>query len=133
MRIRTLVVSSLLIFLIAALTHGQTSSAIVRAKIPFSFVIGKQTLPAGQYEFVPSQRPEGMKVISLDQKPEVFMPLITRLAAKTHSTPSDSHIVFDKVGDVYTLSEIWVPGEDGFLFHATKGKHEHHIIDIPKK
>ena len=54
--------------------------------------------------------------------------IVTTLAAQPHSTATDAHIIFDKVGDTNTLSEIWVPGADGVLVYATKGKHEHNIV-----
>jgi hypothetical protein len=56
----------------------------------------------------------------------------TRLGAAIHTTKQDSHIVFDKVGEVYTLSEVWIPGTDGWLLFSTKGKHEHKTIDVPR-
>jgi hypothetical protein len=49
-----------------------------------------------------------------------------------HTTPEDAHIVFDVVGDKHMLSEIWIPGEDGYLLLATKGKHGHKVINIPR-
>jgi len=28
----------------------------------------------------------------------------------------------------YLLAEVWLPGEDGFLVHTTKGAHQNQII-----
>ncbi len=132
MKMRTLFTLSLVTMLVASFAYAQ--KPIAHAKIPFAFMVGKATLPAGEYDFVADSTPEVvMRIMNVDKKSEaVFEPVITRLAAGMHTTPKDSHIVFDKVGDVYTLSEIWVPGEDGYLLHATKGKHEHHIVSVPK-
>jgi len=131
MKTRTLLTLSLLTLLVAASAYAQ--APLVLANIPFSFMVEKQPLPAGQYEFTPIMERGVMRVVDVDKKGEaVFAPIITRLAAGMHTTPKDAHIVFDKVGDAYTLSEIWVPGEDGYLLHATKGKHEHHIVNVPK-
>ncbi len=131
MRTRVLLMLSLFTLLIAASAYAQ--APLVLAKIPFAFTVEKKVLPAGQYEFTPNIERGVLRVLDVDKKGEaVLAPIITRLAAGMHTTPKDAHIVFDKVGDVYTLSEIWVPGEDGYLLHATKGKHEHHIVDVPK-
>jgi hypothetical protein len=55
--------------------------------------------------------------------------IIASLAARPHANEeNDSHLVFDKVGTTYTLSELWEPGYDGILVDMTKGKHEHHVI-----
>ncbi len=62
----------------------------------------------------------------------MFLTTITRLAAPEVSLV-DAHLVFDKVGDTYYLSEVWMPGEDGFLLYAAKGKHTHTLIKFHKK
>ncbi len=131
MRTKILAVSNLLILLVVVSAYGQATHTL-RAKIPFAFMIGKQVLPEGQYEFRTTSTPDTVDVMSLGKGPSAVAPIITRLAAGIHTTPKDSHIVFDKVGDVYTLSEIWEPGQDGYLLNWTKGKHEHHIINVPQ-
>ncbi len=131
MRTKIGVVSSLLILLVVVSAYGQATHTF-RAKIPFAFMIGKQVLPEGQYEFRITSTPDTLDVVNLDKGPSAVAPIITRLAAGIHTTPKDSHIVFDKVGDVYTLSEIWESGQDGCLVNWTKGKHEHQIINVPK-
>ncbi len=55
---------------------------------------------------------------------------MTRLSGEIHTTPQDAHLVFDKVGDTYLLSELWIPGEDGYLLQITKGAHEHIVLNI---
>ncbi len=131
MTTRISLVSILLILLVAALAYAQTP--IVTANIPFAFTVENKTLPAGKYEFIPVDASRDMKILAADKKGEAsFAPIITRLASGMHTTPEDSHVVFDKVGDVLTLSEIWPVGEDGYLLHATKGKHEHRVVNVPK-
>jgi hypothetical protein len=38
--------------------------------------------------------------------------------------------VLDVVGDTDSLSEIWIPGDDGYLMPATKEKHGHKVIIV---
>jgi hypothetical protein len=71
-----------------------------------------------------------VRVESMTGKHEV-VPFITILARQEHSTATDSHVVFDKVGDKYSLSEIWGVHQEGVLVLATKGKHEHEVIHAP--
>ena len=131
MRIKSLVMSILSILLVAVFASGQART-IAKAKIPFAFSVESKGFPAGEYEFSTAAAASTITVRSSDGKVSAMTPIVTRLAAGIHTTPQDAHIVFDKVGDSYTLSEIWVPGEDGFMLHATKGKHEHRIMDVPK-
>jgi hypothetical protein len=122
---------SLLILAVVVSAYGQAMMT-ARATIPFAFMVGKQVLPQGQYEFRKTSTPAAINVKNVDKGTSAYAPIITRLAGGIHTTPKDAHIVFDKVGDVYTLSEIWEPGQDGYLLHSTKGEHEHQIIDVPK-
>jgi hypothetical protein len=110
--------------------YGQ--SRVVKANIPFAFNVEGKTLPAGQYEFLPDTNGATMRILGAGKGSSVLAMIQTRMAAEIHTTPNDAHIVFDKVGDVYTLSEVWVPGVDGFMLHLTKGKHEHKVVDVSK-
>lgn len=57
----------------------------------------------------------------------------TRLAAP-EPPASGAHVVFDKVGDLYYLSEVWIPGYDGFLLYSAKEKHTHARVKlVPKR
>jgi hypothetical protein len=58
--------------------------------------------------------------------------VVTRLA-EPDSQMSEGRVVFDKVGDVYYLSEVWIPGSDGYLLHVTKEKHTHVKVKAIKK
>jgi len=99
-----------------------------KGNIPFPFMVGSDTVPAGVYQFK-IDRTAGLVTIQGPKSSKSAL-FITTLAAKAHSTATDADLVFDKVGDVYTLSEIWMPGAEGVLLYATKGKHEHNIIHL---
>jgi hypothetical protein len=57
--------------------------------------------------------------------------VITRLGA-TEPPAAEARLVFDKVGAVSYLSELWMPGSDGYLVHAAKGKHTHVSVKATK-
>jgi hypothetical protein len=131
MRVKNLVMLILLILLVAVFASGQ-AQIIAEAKIPFAFSVAGKVLAAGGYRFTEHSNTRVIIVRSSDGGTSVMAGIITRLAAGIHTSPQDSHIVFDKVGDSYTLSEIWAPDRDGFMLHITKEKHEHRIMDTPK-
>ena len=131
MRTKTVVLFSLLTLLTAGFVYGQ--SRLIKTSIPFAFNVEGKTLPAGQYEFVPDTESGSMRVVPAAGKgPAVLALVVTRMAGSIHTTPNDSHVVFDNVGDVLTLSEVWMPGQDGFMLYLTKGKHEHRVVNVPK-
>lgn len=114
----------------SAMTLAYGEDWAIQGNIPFQFAAGKSAMPSGDYEFIPDPR-EPLVRIQPDHGPAIALPVITRLAAGIHSTATDAHVVFDKVGFSYVLSEIWLPGEDGYLLHATKVQHEHQVVHLP--
>jgi hypothetical protein len=105
--------------------YTQTEMAL-RVNIKFPFIVAGKTLPAGTYDIEKSP-PDNVRIrAALAPKTEagVLALFITRIAGG--ETPMALHqIVFDRTGDQYYLSEVWLPGQDGYLVHATKGEHTH--------
>jgi hypothetical protein len=129
-RTRFLVLVGFLALLPVVSAYGQAGTG-VEATIPFQFTAHGKVFPAGQYNFTPDT---AQKTFTIRGPGNVggLAPFITRLAAGIHTTPADAHVVFDQIGDTYFLSEIWIPGEDGFLLNVTKEKHEHRIVNVPR-
>lgn len=97
--------------------------------IPFTFVANNKEMAPGTYEITVSDQ----AVLSLTptKGQQVFVPTITRLAL--HQQIKDPTVVFDKMGEKYVLSELWVPDEDGYLVTDTKEPHQHHVLKGKKK
>ncbi len=131
MRAKILVIISLLTLL--AVTAGYAQELPIRAKIPFQFTVSGKVLPAGQYEFLRESNDEAIRVAAEPKGQAVVALVVTRLWGGIHTTTEDAHIVFDKVGETYYLSEIWIPGVDGFVLHSTKGAHEHRTVNVKRK
>jgi len=121
---------SLAALLGATLGSGRATEG-THAKIPFQFTVERISLPAGEYDFIPNADNRSIRVVPVGKGQAADALVVTRMAAAMHTTPKDAHIVFDKVGETYILSEIRFPESDGFLLHATKEKHEHKVLSIP--
>jgi hypothetical protein len=100
---------------------GQAGTNLL-ADIPFSFVVGTKTLPAGQYEFQPSNNELEMIVRNQRTGESVLLPVLTRLGPRSDR---DAEVVFDVAANQHYLAELHVPGIDGFAFKAAAGKHTH--------
>lgn len=128
------VLLTLVALALIAVTGGAAiaQSPITIVNVPFKFTVDKtKVLQPGKYEVTLS---DDRAVITLtpEHGAAVFVPAITRLGVQTPIT--DGRLVFDNVNEQYTLSEVWMPAEDGFLVHDTKGPHKHHIVKgEPKK
>ena len=120
---------TILAMLPATLAYAEPES--IKAQIPFEFMAAGKVLPSGMYHF----KVDYMKGTVWVQTPKgegQVVAFVTILAKPEHSSATDSHIVFDRVGDKYTLSEIWGVQQEGVLLYATKGKHEHEVIHAPR-
>ena len=96
---------------------------------------------AGSQKGLPSEDEGGLPLFGQSLIVEATIPFAFNVEGKVlpagqyEFTPAANLatlIVFDKVGDVFTLSEIWVPGLDGFMLHMTKEAHEHRIVNVSK-
>ncbi len=98
--------------------------------VPIRFTVGQKVMEPGRYELRLNDDRSAI-MLTPARGPAIFVPTITRLAALQPLV--DARIVFDKVGDAYYLSEVWLPTEDGFLVKDTKQPHQHHIVNAEKK
>ena len=122
---------SLLTLLAALSVYAQTRT--LRAEVPFAFSAAGKQFPAGQYAFVPDIGSQMIRLTGADGKNVAVVMIQDRTARAIHNTPADAHIVFDKTGETYTLSELWVPGMDGLLLNIMKSQHEHRVVNVPVK
>lgn len=92
----------------------------LKADVPFTFQVGSKTLPPGSYEFTIHRNGQFVSVLgsTREKRSEAIGNIITMLGPVSHGTATDSHLVFDKVGGRYILSELWEPKSEGILVHV---------------
>jgi len=118
-------VISLLTILAVAGSFGaiaQVGGPLVLADIPFSFVAGTKTLPAGPYAFQSSNNDLEMTVRNQKTGESAFVPVLTRLGQRSGN---EAEVVFDVAGNEHYLAELHVSAVDGYAFKAAPGKHTH--------
>ena len=91
--------------LTAAVVSANAQSDGVIADIPFDFVVGGRTLPAGKYSVrAVTSDGEGLKISNLNGKTSV-MRLSDSITEK--SAKRNARMVFHRYGQHYFLAEIW--------------------------
>jgi hypothetical protein len=111
---------------LVALGASQAASAQTRYdfKMAAAFVANGKALPAGAYVFTVNPGGDIVTLESADPKVgSVALPVETRIAQGKPLTAPE--VVFDKLNGQLMVSELLVPGEDGYLLLVTKGKHTH--------
>ena len=130
MKTKIMLALSLILLLAVTSGYGQpVHQSSITVKIDFPFNVSGKVLPAGVYEFVRDDR-AGVFRVTGEGKHQTLAPILTRIAGETHTSPQDAHLMFDVVGDTNLLSEIWIPGDDGYVMLATKEKHGHKVINV---
>jgi len=118
-----LTVAALVVAFVAggAMAYAQA----VTAEIGFPFVAGGKEMAAGKYT-VETTTPTGPVLLRGPGATSGLMPVITTLGR--HDLDQGAEFVFDKIDGKMVLSEVWMPGKDGFLLVATKVPHEHAVV-----
>lgn len=96
----------------AVAAHAQIGSDVtVEANIPHPFVVEKTTLPAGKYTIRVAD-PADLKVLEIRSADGHTAVLFDTEGAQPGQLPGKSELVFDKVGDTYFLSQVFVAGDE---------------------
>ena len=87
------------------------SDLTIRGNVPFAFMVGDTTLPGGEYEIraLDDNSPNVLEVRSVKGRTAVVAET-ENVQARGNRIENKSELVFDKVGDKYFLSQIWVAG-----------------------
>jgi hypothetical protein len=101
----------------------------VSVDVPFSFIVKDKEMPAGRYE-IRAQGEASLAIRSSEGGGQVLVPVIERLA---DTGAKESKVVFDKVEGKHYLSEVHIPGMDGFLVGIAKGKETHEVLPGKEK
>lgn len=116
-----------------ASAQGMDSKEIL-ATVAFEFYVGDTPFPSGSYSF--SARnigADGVMMRRSDDQSTTTVSIVTRLARREGPAQAPkSNLVFDKVGERRFLSEVWMPGRDGYLVRAKADNHEHVLVDAVK-
>jgi hypothetical protein len=103
----------------------------VSVDVPFSFFVNDKELPAGHYEIRVEGNDESRLVVRSSQGGGTVVALVLERLADIGG--KDSKVVFDKMEDGKSyLSEVHIPGIDGYLVGIAKGR-EKHVTLIGKK
>jgi hypothetical protein len=85
---------------------------LITVKIPFAFVVGRETFPAGRYDITATD--DGERVLAIrgaDNRAAGF--LMTMPASDPDRAGDQPVLVFEKYEDTYRLAQIWESGDEG--------------------
>lgn len=92
-----------------AVSAAQAQEARVRAYIPFDFVVGSRTLPAGEYTVAPEG--SANQVISIRSNDRTVLSLSITHACSSYKPSDKTKLVFHSIAGRLFLYQIWAEGE----------------------
>jgi hypothetical protein len=122
---RTFTLVTAAVALLAGCAFAQAQQ-VATVDIGFTFVVAGTALPPGTYRIVQTDDNSIAIRREASNTKAIEMPVITILGRR--DADRFPELVFDKVSGVVSLSEIWFADSDGYLVLATKGPHEHVIL-----
>jgi hypothetical protein len=108
MKTRALVMAAVMALTAMATTRVAQAQDAMAVNVPFDFVAGGKTLPAGEYAVRPSGA--GNTLILIDRKDASVSALIITHAVVSLDTQTESKLIFNRYGDRYFLSQVWSEG-----------------------
>lgn len=107
---KVLVLSSLFVVMAGLIVYAEVEPRVI-ANIPFAFIVGNKTLPAGDYTI---DRPDSNDPnVLLIRNANNHIALFTNAeSVQAKQMPDKSELVFNRIGDKYFLSKVWVTGDD---------------------
>jgi hypothetical protein len=109
-----------------ASAHAQAPSK-VEVNIPFEFSAGKTTLPAGVYSI---KRMSGNNVTLRSEDGQSSVILNAPVTHSSSDTKAVERIVFERYGDQYALSQIWLTAGSGRQVWTDKKGRKSERIEI---
>jgi hypothetical protein len=99
---------------VAATAHAQTTT--YKAQVPFPFVVGNQTLPAGTYQVQrllgrPVNADQVGLIVIRSTDSLVYKAVLTNVVRQPFDANRGSQLVFANLGGQHYLSEVHVQGE----------------------
>ena len=120
---KVLVGAGAVVFIFAMAASAQEAPA-VDMSIDHPFVASGKMLPAGDYTFTYDSASHIFSIMGLANKADAMAVVETRLyGPKENLNPTEARLVFNVVGNQYVLTEIWIPGQDGFRVAAERLAH----------
>lgn len=125
--LKTLTMLTLLVGLALAATvasaQGPSTSRRVIAEIPFDFIVGDKTLPAGNYTVgAATTNGEGVRITSRNGKSSAIR---LTYSASDKSQKKNARMVFHRYGQRYFLAEVW--SGDNFGHKLMPSKNERNL------
>ena len=132
MKTRALVMAGMMALTVMAssrVAQAQEMQEMLVVNIPFDFVAGNMTLPAGEYS-IKVTAPE-RTLLLIDRKDAAASAFMNTNPVVKTEMQTESKMIFNRYGDRYFLSEVWTAGNSRGR-QLSKSRREMEMAQIAK-
>jgi hypothetical protein len=94
--------------LLLATASAYAQTGVVKANVPFNFIVNKTELPAGAYMIEPLGINGG--AVSIENSDRSVVKVVLPNSCEAAKIPEGTKLVFHRYGSQYFLAEIWTAG-----------------------
>ncbi len=115
--------------LLLATASAYAQTGLVKANVPFNFIVNKTDMPAGEYRIQPlGVTGVAMSIQSADSS---VVNTVLPHSCESAATPEVSKLVFHRYGSQYFLAQIWTAGNDQGRELPKSGREREVAMDYP--
>ncbi|HXC87818.1 MAG TPA: hypothetical protein VNU23_08525 [Candidatus Cybelea sp.] len=129
MKTRALVMAGMMALTVMAFSRVAQAQEMLVVNIPFDFVAGNMTLPAGEYS-IKVTAPE-RTLLLIDRKDAAASAFMNTNPVVKTEMQTESKMIFNRYGDRYFLSEVWTAGNSRGR-QLSKSRREMEMAQIAK-
>ena len=96
--------------LLLATASAYAQTGVVKANVPFDFIVNQTELPAGEYTIQNIGSTGGPMVI--ESRDLTLTKVALPNACQANKVPEKTKLIFHRYGSQYFLAQIWVAGND---------------------
>ena len=96
--------------LLLATASAYAQTGVMKANVPFNFIVDKTDVPAGQY-LIQGVGTTGT-AMAIESSDRSLVKLVLPIACESSQAQEKSKLVFHRYGDQYFLAQIWTEGDN---------------------
>lgn len=105
---------------------AQSVTTLAKAEIPFDFVVGQKTLPAGEYAIGPGNN-TNKDILWIKKADSRATANVVTFGQNIKRQQAGPYLVFNRYGDQYFLSQVWTEF-DQVGRQVAKSAHEKELL-----
>jgi hypothetical protein len=109
--LRFFLMFAFLAILSASYAHAQSSNEQT-ANIPFSFIVGSKTFPAGEYKVVRLNPQSDKAALAIKSADGRLNKIVLTTPVQAAETSERAKLIFNRYGDQYFMAQVWTPADN---------------------